>query len=120
MTLTEALDALIVAAQAVEGVHVVRGDQTGTMRTPAVVVGLPNTRWEAYCAEPTSATFRVSIVVALDEYAMGRLLRLLPLVHDAIEENTRATVTEAIAVPFDSPLGAVGLASYELTTEFPL
>lgn len=120
MNLREATDALIVACQAIDGVMVLRGDQVGTMRTPAVVVSLPVVRWEAFCVGPTSAQFRVAVVVALDEYAMGRLWDLLPVVHEAIEDGTRATVTEAVPIPFDSPLGAAGLASYELITEFPL
>lgn len=118
-TLMEATQTLMAAAATVTGVSVHRGDRTGTMRTPAVVVSLPTVTWSAYCPDPTEAEFRVSLVVALDEYAMDRLMELLPLLHEALE-GTGATVTQALAVPFDSPLGSAGLASYELVTTFPL
>lgn len=118
-TPTEALADLLTVLDAVPGVGAFRGDQLGTLRTPATVVGMPTVRWETYCATPTLATFRVAIVVSLDEFAMDRLLALLPAVQLAIEA-TGATVVEAVPVPFDSPLGAAGMASFELITEYPL
>ena len=118
-TIPEALDALLDAARTVAGVNVYQGDGTGTLRTPAVVVSLPVVRWERYCPDPTSGRFTVTIAVGMNEYAMGRLLELLPLVHAAVED-TGATVNEATPVPFNSPIASSGLVGYQLDTEFPL
>lgn len=117
-TLTAALDDILAAARTVTGVSVYQADRTGTMRTPAVVVSLPIVRWQAFHMGPTSAEFRVMVVVSLDEYAMGRLMELVPVVREAITDNTPAGVVEATPVPFDA--AAASLAAFELVTEYPL
>jgi hypothetical protein len=85
---------------------------------PGALVGPPRLQWEAYCAEPTTATFVVIVGVALDERATETLFELVPLAADALANVEDATVATATPGVFNS--NGTDLASYEITVEVSL
>ena len=118
MSVSEYGEQLRAAVRTVEGVRVYE-DPSATVRPPAAVVGPPRLQWEAGCLGPTSATFIVIIMVALDKRAVEQLLDLVPKVADAIDEQViDAAVISADPAIFNA--GGTDLPSYELTVEVSL
>lgn len=118
MSASSVLDALVKACNGVTGLRGYRGDASGKWTLPAVVVGIPVLRWEAYCEEPTTGVYPVTIVVPLDDRAMDSLLRHVGPVQRAIESAGIGTITEANPLAFDIQNG--GAAAYELSVECPI
>lgn len=87
----------------------------GLAEPPAAVVGPPTVTWSAYSDVVTDATFDVVLYVPQDERAVGRLLKFLPLVRDAIESVEDAVVTTAIPEIFRS--GGTDLPAYRFQIE---
>ena len=116
----EARAALAAALQADEvktaGIRFV-DDLAGRVTPPGVLVGPPLLEWEAYCREPTSARFVVHLAVAANERAVYRLLELLPVVTDALEQ-TDATVVNAAPGVWLSDTSE--LPCYDILTEVAL
>jgi hypothetical protein len=102
---------------ALKGVAGLRVDVSGfgTVDPPGVVVGPPTLTWGEYADNPTDATFDCVLYVPQDDRAIARLLRLLPLVRDAIETVEDAVVTTATPEVFRS--GATDLPAYRITIE---
>lgn len=118
MSAVSVLDALVQACNNVDGLRGYRGDASGQWQLPAVVVGIPTLRWEAYCEDPTAGVYPVTIVVPLDDRAMDALLRHVGPVQKAIEAAGLGTIAAANPVAFDIQNGAA--AAYELSVECPL
>lgn len=115
----EALDALLTAANSVAGLKSATGDRAGSLTLPAVAVGAPALKWETACAEPSEATFPVTLLVPLAPGAIRRLLKYVAALQAALEADTDATITEAVALSYALGEG-VTAAGYELTVEYPL
>lgn len=117
MTAQESRDALNTALTGLAGIrhypHLL-----ANVDPPATMVGLPRLEWAVVCSEPTSATFLVYLMVALDDRAVDRLQDMLPVVVEAIESVPDAVVTTA--TPLVSPYGAPDLPAYEITVEVAL
>lgn len=106
------------ALRTVEGVRVYE-DPAATVRPPGAFVGPPRLQWETGCPEPTSATFVVIVMVAMDKRALERLMQLVPQVAEAIDELlAEAAVMRAEPSVFNS--GGTDLPSYEITVEVGL
>lgn len=110
--------ALIKAANSVRGLRGFSGDESGKWQLPAVIVGIPVLRWEAYCEDPTSGVFPVTIVVPLNDKAIYALMGHVGPVTKAIEDAGIGTVQEARPVAFEIQQGDA--AGYELSVECPL
>lgn len=114
--LTDARERLADALGAVEGVRYYR-DPAGDVSPPATVLGPAELAWDGVCG-PTSATFRVYLMHALDERAAEKLPELVLLVADAVDGLPEAVVTQATAGVFNA--GGTNLPSYEITVEVAL
>ncbi|TKG58053.1 hypothetical protein [Prauserella endophytica] len=114
----ERAEELRAAARTVDGVRVYE-DPSATVRPPGVFVGPPRLQWQAMSSAPTSATFVVIVMVAMDKRALGRLLELTPRVAEAIDSLLPdAAVMSADPGVFLS--GGTDLPSYEITVEVSL
>lgn len=113
--LSAAVAALETAIRTVEGLRVYT-DNGSPIDPPAVLIApTPDLRWEGRPGNPpTSATFIVAVLVAKDDRAFLRLWDLVPLVVEAIESVTDASVKHAEAVEVD------GLPSYFVSVEVNL
>ncbi|OLT46487.1 hypothetical protein BJF85_16725 [Saccharomonospora sp. CUA-673] len=119
MSVQQAATALEDALRHVDGARVYRDPAGAVADPPALLVGPPRLTWEGICGGPTSATFVVYVMAAMDERAVSRLWELVPVVAAAIDEHVRdAVVTEANPGVFDA--GGNNLPSYELTVEVAL
>lgn len=118
MTPLEALEALETAAKTVDGVRVFALDEV--VDPPGVVVEPPELTPRTACAGYTDAKFTVNIVVAMQDArrVVEALLALVDAVTVAIEDSTRATVTNG--VPGTYTTGGGELPAYQLTVEVPL
>lgn len=117
----DAMDGLVAACETIPDLQACRVENSASVRPPAVVVGPPTLRWEGgQCpgSAPTEAEFVVYIVVGATDRALEKLLDLVPLVAQAIEDDTAAVVTQAI--PSGGTFGTVELPAYELTVVHPL
>lgn len=108
--------ALGAAAGSVEGVQLTT--LGASLNPPAVVVGPPRFTPLGVCAGPATATFPVTIAVALDDRALERLWELVPAVWEAIEDQTDAVVIAADPGTYST--GSGDLPAYELTVEHPI
>lgn len=119
-TVAEAVAELNAALKAIDSAHKIEVQEPGaTIRPPSTVVSaLPSLEWEAYCDDPTSATFLVWLMVALDERAPERLRALLGPVVAALNSVRDATVVRADGVPYSA--NGSELPSYEITVQFAL
>ena len=113
----EARDALNTALTGLDGIRNYT-NLGATVDPPATIVSLPRLAWQATCSEPTSATFLVYLIVALNDRAVDRLQDMLPAVVEAIESYPDAVVTTA--TPLASPFGGPDLPAYEFTVEVAL
>ncbi|PXY17350.1 hypothetical protein [Prauserella flavalba] len=114
----EHAEELRAAVRTVDGVRVYE-DPSATIRPPGVFVAPPRLRWESGCPEPTSATFVVVVMVAMDKRSVERLLELVPRVAEAIDSLLPdAAVSTADPGLFNS--GGSDLPSYEITVEVSL
>lgn len=116
-TLTEWPDLLRGAAKTVQDIRA-HADPTATPDPPVVAIGPPSITWEGYSGEPTSATYPVYVVVALDSRSIERLVDLAPKVAAAIAELTEAVVLRAEPNMFNG--GGPALPCYEITVEVSL
>lgn len=114
---SEVADALLVALRTVPSLRASL-DHGGAVSPPEAVVGPPRLAWEGYCTGPTSATFRVALVVANTDHAMERLWDLMPQVAEAIDSVPDAAVTRADPGTFSS--GGSDLPAYDITVEVSL
>lgn len=105
------------AAKTVPNVRFYR-DLGATVDPPALVIGPPRLQWESYCVDPTSATFIVIVMVAMNERAQEALWDLVPLVAAAMSDVEDAVVTTASPGVFNA--GGTDLPSYEITVEVSL
>lgn len=110
-------DALLVALRAVDGLRASQ-DHGGEVNPPEAVIGPPQLVWEGFCAGPSTATFRISLVVANTDRAMEVLWDLLPTVTAAIDTVPDAVVTRADPGSFTS--GGSALPAYDITVECSL
>jgi hypothetical protein len=84
---------------------------------PAVVVGVPSLLWESTCGM-TSAQVIVWLVVTRDEFALTRLLELVPLVAAVLDTVENATVVRAD--PGTYPIGDSDLPAYQISVDVAL
>lgn len=117
MSVKAAAEALQVAVGAVNGVRLHK-DLGGTIAPDAVVVGPPSLTWEAYCLEPTGATFVVWVITKADKRAVERLWELVPLVATALDGVDDATVSRAD--PGSYPSGGTELPAYSIQVDVAL
>lgn len=119
-TVAEATAALTAALKAIDSTHRLMVQEPGaTIQPPSLVVSaLPSLTWEAYCVEPTSATYLVWLIVPLDERAPERLRTLLGPVVEALHSVPDASVTRADGMPYLA--NGSELPSYELTVQVAL
>lgn len=85
---------------------------------PAVVLGAPALAWEAYALAPTTATFPVFLVTALDDRALERLFAFLVPVAEALDAVADAAVQTAN--PGTYVAGTQELPCYTLNVEVAL
>ncbi|MFF5992584.1 hypothetical protein [Prauserella flavalba] len=117
-TVTEAAERLNAALRTVEGLRV-HGDPGANVDPPAALVGPPRLQWETVCAEPSSATFVVHVMVAMSERALGQLWDLVPRVTAAID-GLLPEVSVQTATPGVFTTGRTDLPSYDITVEVSL
>lgn len=118
MTLvSDAAEALEAALRTVPGLRVYT-DVGAAIDPPGAVVGPPSLTWGSVCAEPSSATFLVAVVVAMDDRAMPRLWELVPQVATALETVSDAVVRRATPDVWTS--GTANLPSYAVFVEMSL
>lgn len=116
MTVRQAAEAIESAVATVDGIRLYElGDRVDP---PAVIVGMPQLRWEALCDGPSDARFPVYIIVPFNDRARNKLWDLVAPVSTAIDENTDGAVVSANPAPFTA--GGTDLPSYELTVEVAL
>jgi hypothetical protein len=113
----QAADDLFAALRTVKRLRVYE-DLGATVDPPGALLGPPQLRWEAYCPDPTTATFVVIVAVALNERATETLWELVPLAAAALAEVDNATVGTATPGVFNA--NGTDLASYEITVEVSL
>ncbi len=85
---------------------------------PGLVMGPPALTWEAYCLTPTTATFPVFLVTALDDRALEQLFQYVVPVSEALEAVTDAAVQNAS--PGTYLAGTQELPCYTLSVEVAL
>jgi hypothetical protein len=111
------LAALAEALRAVEGLRVYE-DLGAAVDPPGAVLGPPTFAFDAYAPVATGATVPLSIAVAADEWALPRLVELLPAVVAAVDSVPDAVVRTA--TPGVLPAGNGELPAYLLEIEVPL
>lgn len=92
--ISDAAAELEAALRTVSGLRVYT-DPGAVIDPPGAVLGPPSLAWETPCADPTSATFLVVVVVSADDRAMPRLWELTPLVAAAVDQVRGAVVLRA-------------------------
>lgn len=116
-TVGEAASALLGALRGIEGLRASLSFG-GSVSPPEAVVGPPGLVWEGYCDGPSSASFRVSLVVTNDDHAMERLWDLMPAVAAAVDSIPDAVLLRADPGTFTS--GGSDMPAYDLTIEVSL
>jgi len=114
----DALDALFVALEGVDGLRVVRGIGL-QVDPPAVVIPPPNLTWSAMGDDPTDATFSVGLLVVNNDRITEQLLYWQPLVVAALQTVDNAVVTTAALGSWPAG-GGTDLPAYLITTEVGL
>lgn len=117
--IADAERALWDALSQVAGVHV-QPDFGPAVDPPAVVLGPPALVWESGCLGPSSAQWRVYVVVTADEKSAQRLYELVPAVADALDGVRQAAVTRADPGRWPNSTGTGDLPTYEITVEVAL
>lgn len=112
-----AAEALEVALNAVENVRAYR-DPSAVLVPPGVVIGPPRLAFEAYCLEPTSATFPLYLVVKFDDRVLERMWSFVPTIAAAVDKVPGAAVTRADPGVFNA--NGQDMPCYEITTEVAL
>lgn len=108
----EARDRLA-ATLALSGVRV-STDMGRSADVPCLIVTLPTLTYDVYAPGPTSASFKVPLVVSADDRTGEQLLSLLPDVEQAIYDSEDA----ALAAPSEpGSWGTPPLPCYLLTIE---
>lgn len=107
---------IIAAGASVEGV---RGysDPAAQFAPPALLVSPPRLTWTTDGLAP-QAQFLAFLMVKVDDRAIETLLRLLPLVAEAIDDVPDAVVREAFPAVWRT--GTTELPSYEIQIEVSL
>jgi len=110
-------DARTALADALRTVPSIRVYTTPNARVdpPGAVLSLPDLEFEAYCTEPTKATFSIALVAKLNERAVDVLEELVLSASTAIEAVESAVVLTARIGAWDDQLPA-----YELEVEVAL
>ena len=112
MSVLEARDRLVETLR-LSGVRVLL-DVGRSPDTPCLMVPLPTLTYDAYFAGPTTASFRVPLVVEAEDRTNEHLLTLLPAVEQAIYDSEDA----AMAGPAEpGSWGTPPLPCYLLTIE---
>jgi hypothetical protein len=94
-------------------------DPSVAMSPPAVLIGAPTLNFQAYCREPSSATYTLYLVVPLGAKPMEQLWDLVPKVTEALDEMPDAAVTTARPGGVFNNAGT-DLPCYEIPTEVSL
>lgn len=115
--MTVIADARQALGDALRGVPNLRVYMLPTARVDpnAAVLSLPDLEFEAYCPEPTKATFSIALVAKLNERAVDVLEELVLAASAAIEQVESAVVLTARVGAWDD-----SLPSYELEVEVGL
>ncbi|MCW6008501.1 hypothetical protein K1W54_28750 [Micromonospora sp. CPCC 205371] len=119
-TVAEADAALTAAIQALPKDEIrLHPDVGAAVDPPAAVVGPPALLWEGACLEPTTARFLVYVIVSPDaERAKERLYALVPMVANALDQVTDASVIRAD--PGRYPTSDGDLPAYEIQVDVAL
>lgn len=112
-----AAEALEAALREVADVRVFR-DAGANVDPPAVILGAPALTWEGVCLEPTEARFMVHVVVKANERALETLWELIPLVSEALDGVSDASVRRAD--PGTYPSGGSELPAYAIQVDVAL
>lgn len=96
------------------GIRVVM-DVGQSVDPPALVIVPPHLAYERYGPSPSSATFRVPLVVASDDRSQDRLDELLDRVEQAVFEASDAALTEAAPGSWGTPSLPCFLLTIEVT-----
>ena len=110
----EAREALEATLTSVPGLRVYM-DPGATVQPPAVVVSLPDLRWEAMCVDPTGATFSIAVIAKLNDRAIEVLQELVLQVAEALDSVPEAVVRTARTGTWNDQLPA-----YLIETEVSL
>ncbi|MFI5561508.1 hypothetical protein ACIA2T_19695 [Amycolatopsis japonica] len=117
-TINDVLTEIELAVKTVPNVRVHR-EPTDNIDPPTVVFGPLSMEWDVPCAYPTSGTLELYVIAKFDDRMNERLYALLPLVAQAVDENTtHATVRSS--VPGLYPTGNTSLPAQILTIEISL
>ncbi|MBV9920290.1 MAG: hypothetical protein JOY78_05450 [Pseudonocardia sp.] len=114
MSAAHARKSLMKTLRQVTGVRVIPDIGQKVLDPPALVIVPPTLTYDVYSPEPTTATFRVPLVVPADDRSIDRLEELLPAVVQAVYDSEDA----AIAGPAEpGSWGTPPLPCYLLTIE---
>jgi hypothetical protein len=112
-----ALEAIYAVLETVAEVRLYR-DPAAVIDPPGVTVGPPRLQRRARGSAPTDATFQVAVVVGKNPRAMTELLRLEPLVVDAIDALPAGSVGDSAPGTWSS--GGMELPAYLIDFEYAL
>jgi hypothetical protein len=112
--ITDAREALSKALSDIPNLRVYT-DPSATVDPPAVVVSLPDLRWEALCVDPTGATFSIAVIAKLNDSAIEVLQDLVLQVAEALDGVPGAAVQAARTGTWEDQLPA-----YLIETEVSL
>ncbi|GHG97592.1 hypothetical protein ACFORH_42995 [Amycolatopsis roodepoortensis] len=116
-TVSDAAGVLGAALKTVAGVRL--HDLGDNVDPPALVIGMPQLTFEAYCpGQITAVTFPVFLVVALDNRAQAQLWDLVEPVAAAIEDVDGATIASADPTMYQA--GTQDLPAYTFVVEMSL
>ncbi|NIH81691.1 hypothetical protein [Amycolatopsis viridis] len=85
---------------------------------PGLLIGAPQLTWDGYGSAPTTATFPVFLIVAMDERALELLWQLVTPVTAALDTVQDAVVQSADPGTF--PAGSQNLPCYSFSVEVSL
>ncbi|OXM73085.1 MULTISPECIES: hypothetical protein [Amycolatopsis] len=116
-TVSEAAQQIETALKTVDKLRLYQLDDDD-IDPPGLVLGPPQLTWDGYGPAPTTATFLVFLVVAVDERALERLWQFVGPVAAALDTVQDAVVQSAD--PGAYPAGSQNLPCYSLSVEVSL
>lgn len=92
-------------------------DPKATVQPPCAIVGLPELQLEGISSEPTAARFPVMVMVSDNKASANKLLKLVPLVAEAIRELVEDAEIPGDIFPAIVEIGGTQLPGYMILVE---
>ncbi len=92
-------------------------DPAAAVSPPCAIVGLPELQLQAISSEPTGARFPVAVMVKNNQASAVKLMKLVPLVAQAIQELVTDAVIPGDIFPAVIEIGATQLPGYMILVE---